>query len=296
MFVIQRIVRIWPAHLIVLAGFAAVALTAGTLGIIPRHQSDFLWSALPAQVMLAQCWGIPGGEGWNFASWSLSALIVCYVAFPVLWRAQSRFQSASRLLAFALLVVIQIDLICRVWLHHSLFDAPFKLGAIRALPLFMLGMALSRLVQDVTLTRRTYDLLLGFAGLTLVALQVAGRFDLPSIAMIAVIIFAAGGRPILRPSGLLERGAALSFSLFVTHTLAAILWFRMTRALPFDGWLSLQARWTVWGLAFVFALLVAWLFDRYVDGPVQAWLRPRVSLRRVPRPEPGPSGSGHRPR
>jgi peptidoglycan/LPS O-acetylase OafA/YrhL len=82
----KRFLRIFPAHLMMVSGLAALLLISGLVGIAPRHPEWFDWRELPAQAALVQAYGVPGGQGWNAPSWSLSALLGCYLAFPLLIR------------------------------------------------------------------------------------------------------------------------------------------------------------------------------------------------------------------
>ena len=57
-FVLRRILRVWPAHAIMLASFAAIILITGLAGRPTHHEGEFLWRNLPAQLFLMQAWGI----------------------------------------------------------------------------------------------------------------------------------------------------------------------------------------------------------------------------------------------
>ena len=59
------------------AGFVLLATSAGAP---PRNPEWFAWDQLPAQLLLLQSYGVHGGLGWNAPTWSISALIGCYLA------------------------------------------------------------------------------------------------------------------------------------------------------------------------------------------------------------------------
>ena len=75
------------------SGIAAGALAA-LAGVAPSNPRWFDWSQLPAQVLLLQAWGVPGGQGWNAPTWTLSALIACYLLLP--WICRAPASTASR--------------------------------------------------------------------------------------------------------------------------------------------------------------------------------------------------------
>ncbi|NBU27345.1 MAG: acyltransferase, partial [Caulobacteraceae bacterium] len=114
----------------------------------------------------------------------------------------------------------------------------------------------------------------------LVLLQVAGRFDLVSLAAIAAIILACGVVPVARPSKMIEEGAKLSFSLFITHAITGLVWFGVTDILTAQLDLPVAVQWVLWGLSVPAALLFAGLFHVLVDGPLQAWIARRLKARR----------------
>ncbi|MDP1631835.1 MAG: acyltransferase [Caulobacter sp.] len=282
-FLKKRLTRVWPAQLMVLAALGAVVLLAGLIGAAPAHPDHFSLRAMVMQALLVQAWGLPGGGGWNHQSWSLSALVVCYAAFPLTWRWISRMVSPSALLALGMAAVMVGDLICLRVFEHHIYDLDFSLGVVRTAPLFLLGVCIARVVEQGRPSVGMARLLAWLAGATLVLLQLTGRFDLPSIFAIAAIVLALGRLPVQRPSRLIEAGAKLSFALFITHALTGLVWFGGMKAL--SGRLRLEPwmDWAMWAGSIPAALVGAALFHRLVDRPVQAWLVGRRDRRRVAR-------------
>jgi peptidoglycan/LPS O-acetylase OafA/YrhL len=86
----KRFLRIVPAHLMMVGSLVLLVVASSLAGFAPRHPEWFDWRELPAQVALVQAYGVPGGQGWNAPSWSLSALLGCYVCFPLLIRLTTR--------------------------------------------------------------------------------------------------------------------------------------------------------------------------------------------------------------
>lgn len=278
-FLRKRLTRIWPAQVMVLAALGIVLGLATLVGIGVRHPENYTATAFLMQGFLMQAWGLPGGGGWNHPSWSLSALLVCYAAFPLAWRWISRITSPSALLALGLAAVMAGDLVCLQVFHHSIYDLDFSLGVIRAAPLFLLGICIARVVEQGRPGVAVARWLAGLAVAALVILQIAGRFDLPSIIAIATIVLALGRLPVTRPSALIEQGAKLSFALFITHSLTGMVWFAglnvLYGVLPLPAWLH----WVLWAASLPLSLMAAGLFHRFFDAPVQAWLARRRTVR-----------------
>lgn len=278
-FWLRRATRVWPAHLLILAAMASLTLAAAMFGVSPHHPQYFQWAALPLQALLVHAWGVDGGQGWNLPSWSLSALILCYAAFPALWRQVSRLP-APLLIVVGLTSVMLGDALCRALFGRAIYDLPFQFGVVRALPLFLLGMCLARSVEEGQPPIAATGALLWLSGGVLVAVQIAGRFDVISITAIAGVILALGRRPVGKPSRIALEGAQLSFALFITHILTGMIWFQFVRAMEAHFHWGFMAQLVLWLMAFPVAVLVALAFHRYVDSPLQEWLKPLLRTAR----------------
>lgn len=281
-FVCKRLTRVWPAQLLVLLAMALIVLTARLAGIAPAHPENFTSLALLQQAFMVHAWGF-GGGGWNQPSWSLSALLVCYAAFPLGWRWICGI-SPSALLALGLTAVMIADLICLQIFQHTIYDLPF--GIVRAAPLFLLGICIARTV-DTGAPSEAVARALSWSGLgALVVLQIAGRHDLPSILAIVAIVLGFGRLPVGTPSRLVERGANLSFALFITHSLVGLVWFGGLRTIAGQIAIPAWTHWGLWAISVPLAVIFAALFHRFVDAPVQAWTAARQPVPRTPADAP----------
>lgn len=280
-FVAKRISRLWPGQAVMLLALAVVVGLSALAGIAPQHPEHFTLQAFWMQMFLVQSLGVPGGAGWNMPSWSLSALLVCYALFPLTWRWASRVKDTVLPMALALISVLSGDLICQLVLGHPISDLPLHLGVLRAAPLFLLGVCIARTVQQGAPPLRIARDTAWAAAALLIVLQLLGRLDMASIIAIAALVLAWGRLPVRHPSPVIEAAAKLSFALFITHTLAGLVWFGLSgvieRYLPASPVLA----WTLWALAFPFAMVVAGMFHRYVDSPIQALIAPLLAKRRI---------------
>lgn len=278
-FLLKRLFRIWPAHLIVLGATVALVTAAGVAGFQPHHSGRFESADLLPQAFLIQAWGDFGGGGWNLPTWSLSALLLCYAAFAPVWKGFSKVAPLVAVMAAGSLV-FAMHVFSWERIGQGLFDLPYQFGVLRALPLFILGAALARFAQGAP-TPRGHALIAGFSSLgALVLLQLAGRFDALSVTAIAVMIAAFGSMAVDKPSPALAYGGRISFALFITHVPAAIVWFGVMHVVE----LSPAAHWAAWAGSFVFALAVSGLFERFVDKPVQAVVTPALKAALAWRP------------
>jgi peptidoglycan/LPS O-acetylase OafA/YrhL len=272
-FLLKRVARVWPAHLVMLAGFVVLILATGLVGIAPQNPQWFQWSQLPAQVFLAQAWGFDGPSGWNTPTWTLSALIFCYAAFPLLWRAFARIRSPWIALALGLAIFVAVDAVCRATLGQPSYRLALKYGVIRALPLFLIGALIARLGREVVVA----DLLGAAAIAGVVGLNLVGAFDYASLALLGALIFAAGASA-RKDWGWAKTAGRLAFSLYLTNQFVGVTWFGAQHVAAGKLGLNDAALWLTWAMAFPAAVVFAALFERFVDAPLQAWVKPRASL------------------
>jgi peptidoglycan/LPS O-acetylase OafA/YrhL len=280
-FWLRRAARIWPGHLIVLAAMAVLVLVLNAVGTDAHKPSRFVWDQLAVQAMLIHAWGVPS-DGWNLPSWSLSALIVCYAIFPFMWKAANKVRHPIVLPLVGLVTVIVFEVIARGVFKHALADLQFQFGVVRALPLFVLGVCLARVVEMDWPSEKAARILLWGGIVVLVAWQFLDRyalpdvliFDLPSLLAIACIVLGAGRLPVKKPRAWIEEGAKLSFALFITHILVGVIYWSAVHKLIEKVPIGIGWQWLMWLAGFPLAYGVAWAFHTYVDQPVQDRLAP----------------------
>jgi peptidoglycan/LPS O-acetylase OafA/YrhL len=278
-FILRRLRRIYPAHLITLAALVAIVVVAALAGRQPAHPEHFEWAALAPNLLLVHAWGY-GGDTWNIPTWTLSALVACYLGFPTLWRVVSAARGPLLCLALFVSVILTSNAACLAVLGHEEFELPFRYGLVRAIPLFVAGVLLARLCQNAALSKRA-SLAVGLAGLAAFVLEelTAAPDVLRMFAIGAVMV--GCGQAVSRPSRVVEWAGKLSFSLFITHTIAGLLWFDLIGEILLRHAETSAAKWTVWAGSLVFALACAALFHHLVDQPIQRWLGARSTRARV---------------
>jgi peptidoglycan/LPS O-acetylase OafA/YrhL len=284
-FLRKRFLRVVPLHLIVLGGLVGAVLLAAVVGLRPNNPQFFEWSELPGQVLLVQAFGLLGGHGWNAPTWSLSALLGCYVFFPILAR---RLGATSGVAAIGLAAAVFVLANGLTWavFHYPVYQMPLSIGIFRALPLFFLGMALARF-SDTTPVPERLARWVGLAALVaLVAAQAYGRFSIISLGLICTMIAAAGAIPVRRPSILIEKAALASFAVFLSNEVVRILWFGVVEVLQRHLALPQGLLWVAWGGGVLAALAGGWTLYVLVDAPLQRLLSGRRAGGRTRRTTP----------
>ena len=274
-FFVKRFLRVYPAHLIMGLGLVALVLASTAAGVAPRNPEWFRWDQLAAQLTLTQAFGIPGGLGWNAPTWSISALVGCYVLFPYILRALTRLGPWTALAAVVGLYLMA-NAATHAFLGYPVYQMPMGFGFLRALPLFALGMGLAVVSERVFVTPRLARIVGVSAAIGLAVVQFYGKNALISLTFISLIILAAGAIPVLKPSKLIERASVVSFSMFITNEVVRIAWFGVANVLIARYTLPVSVQWGVWGAGVAAAVIFAFAFHAAVDAPMQrrikAWL------------------------
>jgi peptidoglycan/LPS O-acetylase OafA/YrhL len=288
LFWLRRATRIWPGHLVVLAGFVVFVAFMTLLFGTPYNPPQFSPKALVLQALLIHAWGIPGGDGWNLPSWSLSALIVCYAAFPWLWKALARVKVGWLAPLLGLAALAAFDVYCREVFDHPVYDLLYQVGLVRAAPLFLLGVCLARAVElgwPAEIIGRS----LFWGGMAVfVILLLLPRHDMAAVLALVAMILGGGRAPVKRSWRWAEQGAKISFALFITHILFGAVYWMLVHNLIFHVKVPLEQQWAMWAASFPLTIGFAWLFHVYVDQPIQRRLAPHLRRREAAPAEVAP--------
>ena len=288
-FFLKRFLRVYPAHLIMMLALVALIVVSGLVGMAPRNPEWFAWDQLPAQVLLVQSFGVYGGLGWNAPTWSISALIGCYLAFPWILKGLKTLGPWAAL-GLGVAVYLVANELTWALLDYPVYQMPLKYGFLRGLPLFFLGMCLAVVSEKVWVAPKLAGWIGIAAALILAGVQYFDKHALVSLTMISLIILAAGAVPVTRPSKLVEKAAIVSFAMFITNEVVRIYWFGLANVVIARLSLSEPVQWAIWGAGVLAAFAFAFVFHALIDAPIQnrikAWLKRRRGGR--PAPEAGP--------
>ncbi|MGQ3066777.1 MAG: acyltransferase family protein [Brevundimonas sp.] len=278
-FFLKRYLRVVPAHLIMGLSLVGLVVGGGMLGFAPRAPEWFAWDQFWAQITLTQAYGVPGGYGWNAPSWSISALIGCYLAFPWILRGLVRLGPWT-VLALGIGLYLLANQLTWGLLGYPVYQMPMGLGLFRALPLFFLGMSLAWFAQKVWISPRLARWAGIGAAILLAFVQYFDKHALISLVFISTIILAAGATPTPRPSKWVEKAAQVSFSMFITNEVVRIAWFGVVNVLIARFALPSPVQWALWFAGVAAAFVFAWLFHYVIDTPIQNRIRDWLKSRR----------------
>jgi peptidoglycan/LPS O-acetylase OafA/YrhL len=277
-FIVRRLARLYPLYFMTLLFFCVVA-AALHLGLVQSEQPErYAWSALPANILLVQAWGLTDTLTFNDVGWTLSAEWFCYLTLPVLVLAYQRYVIwGLAAVAAAAIVALEIG-VAMGWIPFPSWLQANTWGAYRAFADFALGAMVAVAVRDSRL--RLTSLVPGW--LVFIA-AVAAMATLQNAYVIVLLLAAATFLAALAERNDPEAAAYLkplhpigrvSFGIYMIHpviesVLLAVVWRKMLEPM---GVMSFYAYWYLPAAA---VIATALLSDRYFEGPVSRYLNAR---------------------
>lgn len=273
-FLGARIARVYPLHLATLAGIGLLAGAAALAGW-PSHGEVLKWSALPAQLLMLQAWGLGMAGGWNHPSWSISAEWFAYLTFPLsIWLAQRlRRRPAAALLAAASFAVLLYAGFPRVT-GYPLTEATLAWGALRIVPCFLAGTALYLVWRRLGERGVDFPLLAKLAAIA--APLLLASLDAPDMVIVAalgLVILALAGRPDQRPwrgiGRLFVYLGEVSYAVYMCCIPVGLVYFRLASRLAPPG----ECAWLTLPLFVLVLTAVAAAAHHLIERPARSWLR-----------------------
>jgi peptidoglycan/LPS O-acetylase OafA/YrhL len=291
-FLYARWCRVYPLHFAVLAALVIFELVqAGllALGRLPGFEPFAAGnpvSGIFTHLLLVNGWNLHDRLTWNFPAWSISAEVVAYLAFPVLWVWLRGRSAPVSWLAFALLLAA-LDALARtnggrLAIHHDY-------GVVRCLLEFPMGILVYEAYRSGRLVRwLSTDAAFGVALAWVVLLMTTLARDILIVPGFALLLLAAAHNQGLASRLLASRPLVhlgdVSYSIYMVNVPVIIgfraLWLAATGE-SFGAGFGVGEAWAAWVAAVAVVIAVSTATHRYVEVPARAALR-----RRITRPPP----------
>lgn len=272
-FLIKRLARIYPLHIIVLAAFvlSETAKYAVPTAAYPPFSVN-TWASLIANVLLVQSWGILDHYTWNHPAWSISTEWFAYLIFPLLTVAVARVRNVATSVLLIIGLFIAVQLVVRIGGTDTI-NVPVNLQLLRCLPSFALGMFAHRLV---TVLPRSGAAVLGsdvaFAG-SLLAACLSLVTVIPSVLVICAFFFAVltGSQNQGRVSRALSVKplyflGEISYSVYLVHTLIQRIW-QMLFQVVWHSHITPMTAWISFVVLFIVVIVASTLSFYLVEKP-----------------------------
>lgn len=265
-FMIRRIARIYPLHLLSLLIFV-VLIAVGLERTARSTPLDFLYNLL-----LLQAWGVTDHLSFNSPSWSISAEFFCYLIFPLLMLFARKLHPLALAAVVAALYLVLAHGHLPIWQERSqMYGANYDYGMLRALPSFLNGILLAILFRMSQPYRQKRVVFAGIAtfGISVLVLNVFAKPDLAILLFsCAILLTAVGESAFVQFPGarLLGRLGNTSYAIYMLHDALLIAVFK-----PLWTWLGLRPdRFGLFALACCVVLTI--IADRtyaYFENPAR---------------------------
>ncbi|CAA7614514.1 putative Acyltransferase 3 [Magnetospirillum sp. SS-4] len=285
-FLMLRLARIYPLHLLMLLAYGVAVLAFVTLGIKQPEPVE-RWSGLcfAESLILVQSWGFHDHSCFNGVAWSISVEWLAYLIFPFLVPLFARITSLRTALAGAVLALAAMH--AYFWSLGSGSTLAFLGFATvpRMAGSFIAGCFLYRAYLRLPAHRNaaTIAVILGWAGLWATLVFDAKLWTAWFCALL-VLAHAGGTDPIgtqlSRPIG--QYLGNISYALYISHFAVVDVYVRLFRLE------SLEQR-PAWQLVAILVLYlavilgIATLLHRLVEIPARYWLG-RLAKRMISAP------------
>lgn len=231
-FLVNRIARLYPLHLVTLVALMTLVGLASAVGLTINNPQFYAYDYhLFLQLLLLHSWGFEQSPSWNIPSWSISAEFFAYLLFPIFYWLASRLR---RPLPLALGVAISIGAMIGVLrsLGHTSLHVATEHTLIRVSGEFLAGCLIYRLYE----MRRslpigsTLSYLVLLFGVFIVAVSPLSDPLMPHAACVLVYVLARASGPAVRvftlpPVVWLGR---VSYSIYLTHLMILSMLLRLT--------------------------------------------------------------------
>lgn len=272
-YIIRRLARIYPLHLLTLSFFCLVGLVIHFGYVTTEVPERYSLVELVKQVFLVNAWGLSDVLGFNYVSWSLSAEWFAYLTLPLLLVSFSRFGLAGLIGLLIISVAALEGATAMGWMPFPTWLDANTWGAYRVFADFTLGAILAVAAQRYQLQVRSQWIPWAAFSLAIAFMLLRISSGYVTIAIFAVALFLAARVELTNPNGsrYLQRFipvASVSFGIYLWHPVIsivamAVIWKRMlegTGLVPFP---------VVLISAMLATVVLALVSDRVFERPMQ---------------------------
>ena len=279
-FMIHRLARIYPLHLVMFLAFVVLYGVAGRAGLL-RDAEGRNWSYAAQHLLLLHAWGTTGSPAWNGPSWSISAEFLAYLSFPLYLILVRRWRPLPGL-------AVAGGVFALFWLASPFFGGAmltqrsYDFGILRIIPEFMIGaflyMAIRQTCNRVTPDARVMRLAISANILTYLAAAHADMPDPVLILILAVLIFVLGVAAFGSQGGLMRHPALvylgeISYSTYMVHFIFLVvaegLASRLFSTQAFPLW--------YWGATIATIYLASVVSYHLIELPARRFIRARAT-------------------
>ncbi len=186
-FIIKRVARIYPVHVVMLLITAFFLWVAKSAGWEAMEDSLNIWNFLD-NLMMVHAWNQTESLTYNQPSWSISAEFFSYLCFPVLvWGMGQWRKTACTILVVSLICFILIQVVF-LFFGVVLFKSSYDYGIIRIVPEFVFGMSIYFFFLQYRYDRNVRVALVSIFSMIIVFLYL-GHLDMFVVSLFGAVIY-----------------------------------------------------------------------------------------------------------
>jgi peptidoglycan/LPS O-acetylase OafA/YrhL len=264
-FVLKRLARIYPMHIVTLAAFIAIGVLAPIVHVQVASPERFELTRLPAAILLMQAW-VGSGEQFNFPSWSISAEFFAYLCFPFVM-ALARW---PRVMLITGIVAVFGWYVVAIPVAGDVSTCLKDWKLMRIMPEFLLGAGLREVMGlvRVPVLRLKHAIWVSVAAVLVLAVMQAPDW----LMLLALIALLAAGAERSRAGmvGILEHRMSvylgdISYSLYMVQIIVGMVFFEIAdRIVPRATHVSVMSVIMV-TIAMMIAVITAMISDRVIE-------------------------------
>lgn len=273
-FLLARVARIYPVHLVTLTAMLLLVVGASTIGVELSDEGVYTPFSFIANVFMLQ--GLPGISSWNDPAWTICLEFAAYLCFPLIALLLPKLSRVSAFAGGAAIAILgTIAMLTLVtftdagpttpsvaWLRIA---TEFTTGCLLYAGWRLLGRFKTGHGWDVTA-------IASLIGIAVIIGMVPndGATALAAVPAIALFVLACAGStgPIGRflSTPVMLWGGRISYSVYMTHFILLMVLGEVLSPTKFEdsGWL---VRAGVLAFYFVAVVVVGWLCYRMIEVP-----------------------------
>jgi peptidoglycan/LPS O-acetylase OafA/YrhL len=303
-FLIARIARIYPLHLLTLCAEIFIFLfliSIGKFDVLPAHtQHLYRLDAIPIQLTFLQTVGIFNFDTFNAPAWSLSAEWWAYVLFPFLFIAFKKLGYKNWFIGFLIVLCgwLSIEFVLsgmEPFMNHppnpnkQTLDVNWHFGTFRGIIGFIAGMVIWQLYTREKIIKYLGN---GWALFVFVLLSILSMYikfyDTLTVVLFAFVILSSayGSKNIDKfySFKILRKLGQWSFSIYIWHMVIIhiiLLFFISNRIEPIKGLLRPFKKGypveILLGLFLIITCLIGWASFKFIETPTRKWINKNKS-------------------
>ncbi|WIB67970.1 acyltransferase [Curtobacterium sp. MCBD17_035] len=285
-FVMLRIARLYPTHLVTLLAMLVLVVGATRTGIHLSAGANYTLPSFLGNLVLLQA--TPTVPAWNPPAWSISAEFGAYICFPLLAMALGKLRRLSTALVLTAVIAVGGAIgMASVQAAGASVTGP-ALVPMRITIEFSLGALLYVVWRKLPgISRGTWNWVavagvLGAVVLIGVLPEDASLASLPFLALMVLACAKAGGVVgAILSSRILMWGGRVSYSVYMTHFIVLMVMDHLLPRAHFAG-NGIVIRVAVVIVYIAVAVAVGWLCYRFIEEPSRLYLRKALRHRSAP--------------